>query len=71
MLIKAQQWISETFVEGSRPTLQTVKRWFRQGEIDGVMMGKTLFIETEAGRAFIGKEAIRRQWTVKKPTLNT
>ena len=44
MMIKARQWIRETFVPGSRPTLKDVKRWVDDGELDGRYYGGDLYI---------------------------
>lgn len=47
MLIKAQNWIVDTFSEGSRPHLRTVKRWVEKGEIEGVTISGNLYIDAE------------------------
>ena len=35
MYVKARQWIRETFVVGSRPTMREVAQWVQDGELDG------------------------------------
>ena len=47
MLVKASNWIVETFAEGSRPDIKTVKRWINSGEIEGKHIGKQLYIVVE------------------------
>ena len=65
MLIKAQQWIKQAFVVGSQPSINTVKKWHKNGEIDGALLGGTLYIEVEGGVAGIGAEPIKRKWSIK------
>lgn len=65
MLIKAQQWIQTAFMEGSRPSINTVKKWHSNGEIEGTLLGGTLYIEIEDGMAAVGKDPIQRSWAVR------
>ena len=65
MLIKVNQWIQAAFVEGSRPSINTVKKWHSAGEIDGVVLGSALYIEVEGGKAAIGELPKPRTWRVK------
>ncbi len=66
MLIKAQRWIEQSFAEGSRPSINTVRKWFNDGEIDGVELGKSLYIEVYDGKASVGDEPKKRRWNIKK-----
>lgn len=45
MLIKARQWIRETFVPGSRPTLRQVSQWVDLGEVPGRYINGDLYID--------------------------
>lgn len=45
MLIRARQWIRETFVEGSRPTMREVEEWVELGEVPGRYISGRLFID--------------------------
>lgn len=65
-LIKARQWIKETFEDGSRPSINTVKKWYENGEIKGVLLGGTLYIERSKERAILGGAPEKRTWSVKK-----
>ncbi len=65
-LIKARQWIQETFEEGSRPSINTVKKWHENGEIQGVLLGGTLYIERNEKRAVIGQPPKKRSWHIPK-----
>ncbi len=46
-LMTVQQYIDETFVEGSAPHKATVYRWIRRGEIDGVRIGDRYYVSAE------------------------
>ncbi len=65
-LIKARQWIIETFEEGSRPSINTVKKWHENGEIAGIMLGGTLYIERNNKRTIVGEPPEKRTWQLKK-----
>lgn len=45
MLIKARQWIRETFVEGSKPTMRKVEQWVDLGEVPGRYINGELYID--------------------------
>ncbi len=65
VLIKAQAWIATAFVPESRPSINTVKKWFKNGEIDGCMLGGTLYIELQDGKACTGNLPTQQTWRVK------
>ena len=65
MLIKAQAWIKTAFVKESQPSINTVKKWHKNGEIDGVILGNTLYIEVEEGAAAMGALPEQQAWRVK------
>ena len=44
MYIKARQWIRQTFVQGSRPTLREVEQWVKDGYVPGRHFGAELYI---------------------------
>lgn len=43
-LMKISQYRQKHFVEGSRPTLRTLKRWIIDGEIDGEVIGTNYYV---------------------------
>ena len=47
-LIKATDWVKENFAEGSRPCKATISRWVTEGEIEGTIIGRLVFIESDA-----------------------
>ena len=44
MLIKARQWINQTFEQKSKPTLREVQSWVENGELKGKTFGGHLYI---------------------------
>lgn len=65
MLIKARQWIKATFVEGSQPSVNTVRKWHENGEVSGVIIGGILYIETGDNPQAVGQKPVTRKWRVK------
>jgi hypothetical protein len=51
MLIEARQWIRETFVPGSRPTLKQVEKWIDHGNIVGRWERGTLMVDPQSLRS--------------------
>ncbi len=47
MLVKAEQWIAETFVEGSQPDIRRVKRWIDKGVIVGTIIDSRAYIDAD------------------------
>ncbi len=47
MLIKAETWIIETFVEGSRPTIKRVKRWIANDIVNGILIDSRAYIDND------------------------
>jgi hypothetical protein len=43
-LMKLSQYRQKHFVEGSRPTLRTLKRWIVDGEIEGEVIGSNYYV---------------------------
>lgn len=65
MLIKARQWIQATFAEGSRPSINTVRKWQQAGEVSGVIIGGILYIEVDDNPQALGQKPAARKWRVK------
>ena len=42
--LAVQPWIEATFAPGSRPTVQTVIRWIRAGDIPGRKIGHRWYV---------------------------
>ncbi len=42
--MKLSQYRQKQFVEGSRPTISTLKRWIDKGEIDGERIGGNYYV---------------------------
>jgi len=47
MLISAKRYRETAFEAGSRPTLPTINRWIREGDIAGKRIGGKYFVFTE------------------------
>lgn len=45
MLMSPEQWIENTFAEGSRPHIRTVRRWIANGELQSKKIGGSVYIE--------------------------
>lgn len=43
-LMKLSQYRQKQFVDGSRPTMRTLKRWIETGEIDGERIGGNYYV---------------------------
>ncbi len=43
--LAVRPWIEATFAPGSRPTVQTVIRWIRTGDIAGRKIGHRWYVE--------------------------
>ena len=46
-LMRVKAWISATFVEGSRPTTQTVNKWIDKGEVPGKIIAGIAYIDAK------------------------
>ena len=46
-LIKLSKYRQETFKEGSRPAINTLKKWVDKGELKGKKIGSMYFIDTD------------------------
>lgn len=61
MLITVQKFIDDNFEDGSKPHKSTVYRWIRRGEIAGMRIGDSYYVESEqsakkaASFAFLAK----------------
>ena len=47
MLVKAENWIRETFEEGSRPRLSTVRRWVIEKQIPGTVIDGRPYVDAD------------------------
>ncbi len=47
MLVKAQVWIKNTFAIGSQPTLKTVRNWINKGDIKGIIINGSAWINPD------------------------
>lgn len=65
MLIKARQWIRETFSPESRPTMRQVREWVENGDLPGQVIGDHVYIND----AFATKQPERVQPNVKLDLL--
>ncbi|MCF2827114.1 MULTISPECIES: hypothetical protein [unclassified Pseudoalteromonas] len=43
-LMKVRDWLSREFVEGSAPSLETIRRLMDNGEIQGRIVGKKMYV---------------------------
>lgn len=66
MLVKAKNWIADTFREDSRPDMQTVRRWVSEGSLDGCILGSTLYIEVADGLAHAKPKAKEKWFHIKE-----
>ena len=44
-LVSIEQFVSDAFAEGSRPTTATVRRWIESGDVPGRRIGKLFFVD--------------------------
>ncbi len=47
MLVKARQWVRETFEDDSKPPLKTVREWVESGEVPGRVIGSQVFVDAD------------------------
>lgn len=47
LLLRARQWIDETFAEGSRPRVATVRKWIEIGQVPGRFINGTPYVDAE------------------------
>ena len=47
LLLRARQWIDETFAEGSRPRVATVRKWIEIEQIPGRIINGIPYVDAE------------------------
>lgn len=46
-LMKVSQYRKQCFVEGSQPSVNTIKRWIDDGELPGEIIGGMYYVEVD------------------------
>jgi len=46
-LVKASKWRAECFEQGSRPSLERIAAWVRQGAIPGKIIGSAIYVDAD------------------------
>lgn len=47
LLMKISQYRNDCFVEGSRPSLNTIKKWIDNGEVIGEIIGGHYYVRVD------------------------
>tara|TARA_B110000090_G_C13360612_1_gene438269 strand:- start:655 stop:864 length:210 start_codon:yes stop_codon:yes gene_type:complete len=46
------EYMDRTFSKASQPHINTVRRWIREGRLDAIKMGRSYYIEDQAGEEY-------------------
>lgn len=46
-LVRAKEWAEKNFESGSRPSSAAISQWIARGEIEGRIIGRLVFVESD------------------------
>jgi len=51
-LMTIDEYMDRTFSKASQPHINTVRRWIREGKLNAIKMGRSYYIEDQAGEEY-------------------
>jgi excisionase family DNA binding protein len=51
-LMTIDEYMARTFSKASQPHINTVRRWIREGKLNAIKMGRSYYIEDQAGEEY-------------------
>ena len=69
-LMTIDEYMDRTFSKASQPHINTVRRWIREGKLNAIKMGRSYYIEDQAGEEYAKDPDQNKMDAVMKKILN-
>lgn len=71
LLMKISQYREEHFVEGSRPAINTLKKWIDNGDLNGKVIGGNYYVQIDESEGESVNELVEKALSYGTQTQKT